>query len=147
MSIPRVAAVLLLSLFCLFCVATLAAQASPDSNFVASPPTTRGLENPFRDAPVNPFNMQMISATKGKSENPLVDLSSGVGEKEAVFFWTPPVDFAPQADVTCLSMRTYRVKRENPHSDAVRPAGYSTCQPTKRFQLKSAVGESEVVPR
>jgi hypothetical protein len=39
----------------------------------------------------------------------------------------------------CAFMRTYRVEREHRGSDVVRPAGYKTCVPTKRFELKSAV--------
>jgi hypothetical protein len=39
----------------------------------------------------------------------------------------------------CAFMRTYRVEREHRGSDVVRLAGYTTCVPTKRFELKSAV--------
>ena len=39
----------------------------------------------------------------------------------------------------CAYMRTYRVQRERRGSDLVRPAGYTTCVPTKRFEMKSAV--------
>jgi len=42
-----------------------------------------------------------------------------------------------QDDKLCYSMRSYRVKRENKDSDITRPAGYSTCQPAKRFQMRS----------
>ena len=43
-----------------------------------------------------------------------------------------------QSDVTCYSIRTYRVTRDDPGSDSTTPAGYSTCQPTARFQVKDA---------
>jgi hypothetical protein len=39
----------------------------------------------------------------------------------------------------CAFMRTYKVRRQHRGSDVVRPAGYRTCVPTKRFELKSAV--------
>jgi hypothetical protein len=39
----------------------------------------------------------------------------------------------------CAFMRTYQVRRKHRGSDVVRPAGYTTCVPTKRFELKSAV--------
>jgi hypothetical protein len=39
---------------------------------------------------------------------------------------------------TCAYMRTYRVKRQR-GSDAVAPAGYTTCVPTRRFEMRSAV--------
>ena len=41
--------------------------------------------------------------------------------------------------LTCAFMRTYRVKRAARDSDAVRGAGYTTCVPTSRMTLKSAV--------
>lgn len=39
----------------------------------------------------------------------------------------------------CAYMRTYRVKRQTGGSDAVAPAGYTTCVPTRRFEMRSAV--------
>lgn len=42
----------------------------------------------------------------------------------------------------CMYMRTYRVKRNGRSSDAVRPAGYTECVPTRRFEMKSAVLQS-----
>jgi hypothetical protein len=40
---------------------------------------------------------------------------------------------------SCAYMRTYRVKRQERGSDAVAPAGYTTCVPTRHFGVKSAV--------
>lgn len=40
---------------------------------------------------------------------------------------------------SCAYMRTYRVKRDRPASDMTRPAGYTTCVPFKRFEVRSAV--------
>jgi hypothetical protein len=48
-----------------------------------------------------------------------------------------------QSDVTCYSIRTYRVTRDDPESDSTRPAGYSTCEPAARFRVKDA-GDSSV---
>jgi hypothetical protein len=39
----------------------------------------------------------------------------------------------------CAFMRTYQVRRKHRGSDVVWLAGYTTCVPTKRFELKSAV--------
>ncbi len=44
----------------------------------------------------------------------------------------------------CLTLRTYRVVRESPGSDSTRPAGYTTCVPSARFKLKTAV-ETQVI--
>jgi hypothetical protein len=52
-----------------------------------------------------------------------------------------------QNDATCYSIRGYRVKRDNLESDSTRPAGYSTCQPATRFQVKEAVDSQRIVPR
>ncbi len=50
----------------------------------------------------------------------------------------PPVLKSQQdADTTCLSMRSYVVARDSKDSDSTHPAGYSTCQPTSRYRLKS----------
>jgi hypothetical protein len=40
---------------------------------------------------------------------------------------------------SCASMRTYRVKRRGHGSEAVGPAGYTTCVPMRRFEMHSAV--------
>ncbi|MFZ3339846.1 MAG: hypothetical protein WA213_03110 [Terriglobales bacterium] len=39
----------------------------------------------------------------------------------------------------CAYMRTYRVKRQARGSDTVVPAGFTTCVPMTRFQMRSAV--------
>ena len=48
-------------------------------------------------------------------------------------------DASEDGETFCAFMRTYRVKRDHRGSDVVRPAGYTTCVPTRRFELKSAV--------
>jgi hypothetical protein len=52
-----------------------------------------------------------------------------------------------QNDATCYSIRLYRVKRHDPESDSTKPAGYSICQPSARFQVKTAVETIEIAPR
>jgi hypothetical protein len=54
---------------------------------------------------------------------------------------------AEEDDSTCLYIRTYRVTRDDPESDATSPAGYSTCQSAARFQTKRAVEILQVEPR
>ena len=44
-----------------------------------------------------------------------------------------------QSDTFCLSIRSYRVVRDDPQSDTTRPAGYSTCQPASQYRVKIAV--------
>jgi hypothetical protein len=52
-----------------------------------------------------------------------------------------------QKDATCYSIRSYRVTRDDPASDTTRLVGYSTCQPSTRFQVKEANERQEIVPR
>ena len=46
---------------------------------------------------------------------------------------------------TCYSIRSYRMKRDDPQTDVTRPDGYSTCQPASRFGVKSAVDSRELI--
>lgn len=50
-----------------------------------------------------------------------------------------PLPFAIGPASTCLTMRSYIMQREAPDSDVTRPAGYQTCTPASRFQVKAAV--------
>ncbi len=50
-------------------------------------------------------------------------------------------------DTSCLFMRTYRVKRDEPRSDSTRFAGYSECQPAHRYQSRDAAIFLEITPR
>lgn len=43
------------------------------------------------------------------------------------------------SDVTCYTIRTYVVARDSKDSDSTHPAGYSTCQPSAQYQLKTTV--------
>jgi hypothetical protein len=65
------------------------------------------------------------------------------------YFTVKPDRATPEvAESFCAYMRTYRVRREHRGSDAVRPAGYTTCVPSKRFEVRSAVQvQSEPAPR
>ena len=45
-------------------------------------------------------------------------------------------NLGPNADATCFTMRTYMVKRDDRDSDTVHPGGYTTCQPSPRFDVK-----------
>jgi hypothetical protein len=52
---------------------------------------------------------------------------------------TSVVDAKPlDADNTCLSIRSYVVARDSKDSDSTHPVGYSTCQPSNRYQVRSA---------
>jgi hypothetical protein len=63
--------------------------------------------------------------------------SDGIGLSDQRYV---PLRAGEQSDVTCYSIRSYRVTRDDPESDSTSPAGYSTCQPVSQFQLKDAGG-------
>lgn len=74
------------------------------------------------------------------ANNPSLALSAG----NPVQWWTGlahgvivPGPLRKDSDSICYSMRSYRVKRDDPRSDATTPAGYSTCQSATQFQVKS----------
>jgi hypothetical protein len=49
------------------------------------------------------------------------------------------------SDKNCFVMRSYQVKRDNPHSDVTRAVGYTECQPATRYQVRVAVESREIV--
>jgi hypothetical protein len=49
--------------------------------------------------------------------------------------WRKPA-LNPDLQSTCFTLRTYVVQRDTPESDVVHPAGYTTCQPAPRFEVK-----------
>jgi len=51
----------------------------------------------------------------------------------------PDDGFGLADDVSCLSIRSYVVARDEKDSDATHLVKYSTCQPTSRYRLKTAV--------
>lgn len=63
------------------------------------------------------------------------------GEKIIVPDW----DGQLTSDVTCYTMRSYRVARDSKNSDSTHPAGYTTCQPTSRYRLKTTEQRIEIV--
>ena len=55
---------------------------------------------------------------------------------------TASIDYpsnASESDATCYTIRTYVVARDSKDSDSTHPAGYSTCQPSAQYQLKTTV--------
>ena len=79
-------------------------------------------------------------------QDPLARLESSQPPmfKKVLFFPTPSKDgflISPDlpGDAVCLKIRSYVMKRDSKNSDATHLAGYSTCQPAKKFQLRSVV--------
>jgi hypothetical protein len=78
---------------------------------------------------------------KGPSqESDLVEGHDALGVGERLIYNLSSDLFMPDSSgSSCAYMRTYRVKRQVRGSDAVSPAGYTTCVPTRRFEMRSAV--------
>jgi hypothetical protein len=118
-------------------VATLAAQSSPDKNRVVVQPT-----EPIE--PNSPASSDLFSSNLKTGLNP-----SGPMDRILIGDNTPRLsqfsvprkfivdsDGQPTDDL-CLTMRTYKVARDDPHSDSTHAAGYSTCTPAARFQMRT----------
>jgi hypothetical protein len=122
MCVPRL---LILSLLLSVCVAPIAAQSSLEGNPQPSIHLDQIIPPLEFRRPVLPLWVQppFRSDGIGLSDQRYVQLRAG-----------------EQSDVTCYSIRSYRVTRDDPASDSTSPAGYSTCQPVSQFQLKDAGG-------
>jgi hypothetical protein len=110
-----------LSLLISLCVATAAAQLSPQKSSQPSPapPHTAEASPDILQFQLQPGSDSRVAPTLGPHMPRIVTLE--------------------QDDATCYTIRAYRVARENPDSDVVRPVGYSTCIRASRFQFKTAV--------
>lgn len=144
MYIPRL---LLLSLLMCVCVAPVVAQ-SPSDNEPGS----------FYSEPLDVLPHDAIANLRLNQIQPPIEInrlhspyakpkSAEAGEHD----WTITVPSRPDkraltGDTTCLSIRSYRVTRDDPQSDATRLVGYSTCQPATKFQVKEAGQRQEIVP-
>jgi hypothetical protein len=109
MSVRRL---LVLSLLILLCVATVAAQSASGRSGDSSPAASESKKD-------SPETRSLDSSAQDSREQHILTLE--------------------QNDAICYTLRTYRVARLSPESDATKPAGYSSCLRSSRFQLKTAV--------
>jgi len=141
MTIPRP---LILGSLLSLCVVAAAAQALPQTGPDSSQPAavlSRNAEASIVFFPLFDDWPNSSTSTPGNSQS---EHNSG---KMPVPVHTQHILTMEQNEATCLTLRTYRVARVSPDSDTIRPAGYSTCQPTSRFQLKTAVDSKAIEPR
>jgi hypothetical protein len=147
MRIPRRLLPLLLLISA--CVAPVVAQSSPDKTPSSSQPQLHGLVAPpeFR-AHALPQPPHVLPLPPNALDPQ--DYRYRIIERARVRDVEPQLLFDPalaQDDTDCYFIRSYRVKRDDPHSDATRPAGYSKCQPAARFQVRAAVDSREIETR
>jgi len=138
---------LLLSLLISLCVATAAAQSSPSSNSDSSHPASALPRNPETNPRTFQFQLPFLAGGQNLSNNEGTISENDADVSRTLDSRAQHLLTLQQDEKMCYTIRTYRVARESPDSDATRPAGYSTCQRATRFQLKEAVDSREIVPR
>lgn len=116
----------------LLCAFTAFAQNQPprggDSNSKGQP--TPDFRTPPASTPDEPWRIM----PKSDKDHGFVMTTPEMGSKGIVVLPDGPL----AADMTCLAIRSYVVKRDSKDSDSVHPAGYTTCVPAARFRLKTA---------
>jgi hypothetical protein len=124
------------------CVAISAAQSPPVNSLNFSQPASAQSQNTESGTSRFQFSSPFVIDVQslfGSVPNSVQSDSDSAKAEIALPVRVQPLSPPVQGDTLCLSLRTYRVARVSPGSDAVRPAGYSTCQPSSRFQVKTAV--------
>ena len=141
MTIPRL---LVLGPLMSLCIAAAAAQALPQSGPNSSHPTPALSQNAEADLAFFPLLEDLQVPSNPTSESVESDHDSG---KTPAPVHTQHILTLEQNELTCLTLRTYRVARVSPESDTTKFVGYSTCQPGSRFQLKTAVDSKAIEAR
>jgi len=83
------------------------------------------------------------------SQPPKYKNDQGQGTK-TLFFPNPGNGFliSPEtlADNSCFAIRSYVVARDRKDSDSTHLVGYTTCVPSRKYQVRQAVGAPETTP-
>ena len=117
------------------CLCSMPALAQDHQNKLNGPDTIPTTQIPdFRPTPSATEPWRIIPKTPGDQSMKFLIAPND----EAVL--TPG---AMPTDQFCLAIRSYVVARDSKDSDSVHPAGYTTCVPASRFQLKKTVVQQE----
>jgi hypothetical protein len=129
---------LVLATVAVCCLPALAQDSPP----ISENPSTKDLKAPkFRTAPPPKPDESWRIIPKSDQDKDLISITPEMDRKGIVVSPDGPL----ATDFTCLSIRSYVVKRDSKNSDSVHPAGYSTCVPAKRFRLKTADAVSDAL--
>jgi hypothetical protein len=146
-------------LFLLSCVLVVAQDKKPDNKPAVSPnpATTATSPEPWRILPdltakadVAPDPLLRFQTArpqtqkKDPSANPGEHLTFPVVPGSAMSFRSPG---QRADDNTCLKIRSYQVARDTKDTDSTHFVGYSTCQPSSRYQLRTTVGSDQASPK
>jgi hypothetical protein len=114
--------------------AQLNSSASPDLPLLSpNLQTEQGSENPLDRIHVGEYSPQLSRfGVRDESKPDLLIPGFPVPH-----FLSSNPDRQPSDDNLCYSMRSYKVARDDSHSDSTHAAGYSTCQPAARFHTRS----------
>jgi len=147
----------LLVAFMLLCSSLTLAQGDQEKSALSSS-SLAAVSSAAQDAGAPSWNILSDAAKASVPQDPLARLETSQvprfkkndrGENSNVFFIPDPgkqgfvmsPDSSP-GDGVCLKIRSYVVARDSKNSDSTHLVGYSTCQPAKKFQLRTAVESS-----
>ncbi len=124
-------------------VASLAAQSLPEKTPVAVQSTASGQMNDSASLDLLSL-FPNLNAEQNQPE-PLDRIRIGEYKPRLKQFGVPHVWLVDpagqeQGDTLCYTMRSFKVARDDAHSDSTHAAGYSTCQPAARFHVHTIKG-------
>ncbi len=146
MLVPRL---LVASLLIAVSIALAAAQAAPDKGPVSAAPPFVPPQR-WADACARLRNYHCVFIQKASAPSQTTPGTVQPGEHDSTIVPPPKrseiiLTLEPN-DIACYSMRMYRFIRDDPNSDSTRPAGYSTCLPAARVQLRTSEDLPERAP-
>lgn len=123
------------------CAAPVLGQSSPE-RVPAAIQSTQSLAQGSSTTPDFPFVFPSLQTEQTPAE-PLDRIHVGEYSPQSTQFNVPRFllkDLDQQSldeDNLCYTVRSYKVARDNPHSDSTHAVGSSTCQPAARFHTRS----------
>jgi hypothetical protein len=129
------------SLLIAVCAAQVVAQSSTERTSTTIQSTDSARQNSSASADLS-LLFPNLQTEQGAAE-PMDQIHVGEYSPRLSQFSVPrfllriPDRQAMDDDTLCYTVRSYKVARDNPHSDSTHAAGSSTCQPAARFHTRS----------